>query len=166
MTKAQASFIAALAPAARLAQQQTGIPACITIAQAIVESGWGKTRLATEDFNYFGIKAIPGQSYREFATAEYLHGKQELLDARYARYQSAAESFRAHAYLLAHNDRYAPAMKRTSSPTSFALALQSCGYSPSPVYATELMDLVAEFRLSKFDSPPVPPIEPAKAAAA
>jgi flagellum-specific peptidoglycan hydrolase FlgJ len=166
MTKAEATFIASVAPAAQLSQQQTGIPACITIAQAILESGWGKTKLAIEDHNYFGIKAIPGQNYCEFATAEYLNGKKEVVEARFARYASAADSFRAHTYLLSHSKRYEPAMQRTTNATAFALALQSCGYSTSPLYATELMDLVAEFNLTQYDSPPVPPIEPAKAAAA
>jgi flagellum-specific peptidoglycan hydrolase FlgJ len=165
MTKAQASFIPAMAPAARLTQQQTGIPASITIAQAILESGWGKTRLARDAHNYFWIKAIVGEGYCESPTTEYLNGKKEVVEARFARYRSAEESFRAHGFLLSHNKRYAQAMTRTGSATSFALALQSCGYSTSPVYATELMNLVAEFDLTQYDSPPAPPTEPAKAAA-
>lgn len=163
MTKAEASFIDEVSPSARASQRATGIPASITIAQAILESGWGKTRLASEDFNYFGIKAIPGQDYAEFKTEEYLKGEKEQVEARFARYKTPGESFRAHTYLLSHLERYALAMQQRGNPISFALALQKCGYSTNPHYASALMDLVVEFNLTTYDLQPEPN-DPARAA--
>src|SRR5262249_15485875 len=138
MKKAEASFIAELVPAAQEAQRRYGIRASILIAQAIRESAWKKTRLAREDFNYFGIPAIPNADYREFAVDDYLNGKKELM-LRYAQWVSPAGGMRSHAYLLASMVRYAPAMCHVESVLPFAMALQECGYSSDPDYADRLV---------------------------
>src|SRR5262249_55348180 len=56
-TSQQQAFLYATAPAARTAEQQTGVPASVTVAQAILESDWGRSQLAVQANNYFGIKA-------------------------------------------------------------------------------------------------------------
>lgn len=162
MAKQQEAFIADIAPLAQKAQRLFGVPASTTIAQAILESAWGKTNLARKYFNFFGIKARPGQGYCEFETAEYINGKKELMAARFERYTDRESSFCIHAHLLATLARYKPAMKQASSPTGFALQLQACGYSTDPNYAHKLMDLVAEFNLTQYDTP-APDDGPAKA---
>lgn len=152
MTQEQHMFIDAAARSAQLSQEQYGVPASITIAQAILESGWGKSHLAIEANNYFGVKAVQGQEYADFRTTEY-HGGQKVIElAHFAKYHSIADSFAAHAKLIATLPRYAAAMKVASDPRAFAEAIRVGGYSTAPDYADELMTLVNQFNLQRFDS--------------
>ncbi len=155
MTQQEASFIQAAAPAAQLSAKQYGVPASITIAQAILESEWGKSGLATEANNYFGVKAIQGEDYVEFKTTEFVRGVATHPMADFAKYASVADSFAAHAKLLSGLPRYAAAMKVAKSPALFAQAIKACGYSTAPNYPQMLMQLVQEFDLGKFDVAPV-----------
>jgi flagellum-specific peptidoglycan hydrolase FlgJ len=151
LTQAETVFFDAVGPVAKLTQEQYKVPASITIAQAILESGWGRTGLALEANNYFGIKAAPGQDYAEFRTAEFVHGQRQIVMADFARYPSVSASFAAHAKLIATSQRYAPAMVASGDASAFATALQACGYSTSPTYASSLMQLVKQFNLTAYD---------------
>jgi flagellar protein FlgJ len=158
VTAAEQQFIDSIAPAAQASQRATRIPASIKMAQAIIESAWGKSKLTVEGHNYFGIKAVQGQDYCEFPTKEFIDGKPEIVQAKFARYASATECFLAHARLLAGLKRYAPAMACCNDPAQFAAQLQKCGYSTNPQYADLLMSLVREFNLTQYDVPePEPP---------
>lgn len=154
MTPQEQSFLDATVPAAQACQQSCGVPASVTLAQAILESGWGNTGLAREANNYFGIKAgahaTPDQ-YMEFPTAEYENGKRVMVEAEFAKYPSVAASFIAHGLLLSSAQRYAPAMAVKDDPLAFAQQLQACGYSTSPTYASTLAELMREFNLMQYD---------------
>ena len=69
------SFIDSIAPDAVRTVRQLGIPASVTIAQAILESGWGRSSLARISKNYFGIKGTGPAGYVLLPTKEYLNGK-------------------------------------------------------------------------------------------
>ena len=159
MNQYESDFLKSAVPAALQSQKLTGIPASITIAQAILESGWGKTALARKANNFFGIKAtahlVPNQ-YIEMPTHEFVDGRSTPTMAKFARYASPAESFTAHAALIANADRYAPAMAARGDATAFAREIQACGYSTNPDYAKALMALVNEFDLTQYDLPPTP----------
>lgn len=157
LTAAQILFLQKAATAARASMAITGVPASVTIAQAILESGWGRSQLAIAANNFFGVKACQGEDYAEFPTAEYMDGVKEEVMARFARYPSPIESFHSHASLLLSLPRYAPAMAHRADPASFAAELQKCGYSTNPKYAEGLMQLVNEFGLTKYDQQPEPP---------
>jgi flagellum-specific peptidoglycan hydrolase FlgJ len=147
MNAQQNTFLRLVVPPAQAAQRKWGVPASVTIAQAILESsnqlGWGQSQLAREANNYI-----------ELPTHEYIHGVCELVEADFARYQDAGESFDAHARLLATASRYAPAMAVRSDPASFAGKLQSCGYSTSPTYASMLTKLISIYDLTQYDIQP------------
>jgi flagellum-specific peptidoglycan hydrolase FlgJ len=157
MNAQQNEFFQMAVPAALESQRATGVPASITLAQAILESGWGQTSLAKKAFNYFGIKAArhvaPG-SYVEMPTHEVFNGHSVEEMADFARYASVEESFKAHALLLAQAPRYAPAMAVRTDAVKFAAAIQKCGYSTNPYYAQVLMRLVSEFDLTQYDQHP------------
>ena len=165
MTQAESIFLSKTAPAAMATARQFGVPASITLAQAICESGWGTSKLAREANNYFGIKAAhlaDPETYVEMPTNEYVHGVPTRQLAAFERYISATESFKAHARLLASAARYRPAMAVAADPDHFAIELQQCGYSTNPSYAVDLMVLVAEFDLTQYDlKPQTAPASPA-----
>lgn len=163
MNQAQNQFLKMAVPAAQAAQRKWGVPASVTIAQAILESGWGQSALARKANNFFGIKAVANAdsgSYAEFPTSEFVDGRRVSEMAKFARYATPAASFEAHAVLLAMTTRYKPAMNFWCDPASFAAEIQRCGYSTNPNYAVGLMKLVDEFDLAQYD---VPPNDPARA---
>lgn len=157
----QLSALEATAPAARAGQIAFGVPASVTMAQWILESGWGTSKLAIQSQNYFGIKAEhldQSDTYMEFPTVEWEHGEREVIQAKFEKYPDMEASFRDHARLLSQAPRYAPAMAVKDDPFAFANALQSCGYSTSvdpkskePNYGTMLGEIIREYELTQYD---------------
>ena len=122
MTENESNFLKLAAPAAIASQAATGVPASITIAQAILESGWGKS-VPPDSNNYFGIKAahfVPPDQYVEAVTHEYVGGQLVTETDRFARFDSVADGFKAHALLLSQASRYAPAMAVRDDAAKFA----------------------------------------------
>jgi flagellum-specific peptidoglycan hydrolase FlgJ len=155
------AFIASIAPAAQQTAAQFGVPASVTIAQAILESSdrfgnWGQSQLALQANNFFGIKARRADDYAEFRTAEFRNGHRRAELARFRKFPSESACFAAHAELLAGLERYRPAMAEADDPFVFAARLGpsnlgGCGYSTNPEYAKELASLITEFRLTRYD---------------
>ena len=160
----QLAFIGTLITPAQTAQTRWGVPASVTIAQAILESGWGRTSLARLALNYFGVKAHGNLDYMEFPTHEWVAGQSVATVADFAKYPDVEASFADHATLIATLPRYAPAMAVRDDPTRFAAALQTCGYSTNPAYGAELWQIIQEYGLAAYDAPPAPP-PPAQPAA-
>ncbi len=167
MNQVQNEFLRMAVPAAMATQKAYGVLASVTVAQAILESGWGQSQLARRCFNYFGIKATHGQvaahEYAEFPTKEYATGRSVQELAQFAKYSSPADGFQAHARLLAQSARYQPAMAAACrGAEAFAAGLQNCGYSTledadgKPIYAERLMQFVREYNLEQYDVPPEP----------
>lgn len=155
MTQHEQEFLTATVPGAQACQKATGVPASVTLAQAILESGWGGSELAQKANNYFGIKSgahAKPDEYMEFPTIEYVDGHREPEMAAFAAYKSAAGSFIAHGLLLSQSKRYTPAMEVKNDPAKFCDELQHCGYSTSPVYAEQLQKLIREFDLTQYDA--------------
>ena len=84
-------------------------------------------------------------------THEVVHGHTVTELARFARYATPTDGFKAHAVLLAQSSRYAPAMAVRNNPAQFAAEIQKCGYSTNPCYAQELMRIVAMYDLTQYD---------------
>jgi len=168
MNQQQSDFLRNVVPAAQSSQRVYGVPASITIAQAILESGWGQSALAKQCNNYFGIKATANalpDSYEEFPTIEFVDGRRTSVMAAFAKYPSPAMCFAAHARLLALAPRYKAAMAVRNDVLAFAGQLQRCGYSTNPDYAALLMSLVKEYDLTQYDIQPEPPANQAEVAA-
>jgi flagellum-specific peptidoglycan hydrolase FlgJ len=170
VNNAQNDFLKLVVPAAQSAMRKFGVPASITAAQAILESGWGMSALARQCYNFFGIKAVasaqPG-SYQEFQTAEFVQGRRVAELARFARYPDPASGFEAHALLLATAVRYRPFMAACQArDLGWACReLYVCGYSTNPSYPKLLGELREEFDLEQYDIWPTPPAQAAEAVA-
>src|SRR6185312_10540687 len=99
-------FINLVAPGAVAAQQRYGVPASVTIAQAIEESAWGRSSLAAQYHNLFGIKGTGPAGSVTLPTQEYQNGSWVTTDAHFAVYHNDAESIADHAELLATSGYY------------------------------------------------------------
>jgi flagellar protein FlgJ len=152
-----AAFIATVAGPARRGMRRHGVPASVTIAQAILESGWGRSQLAYADRNYFGIKCFgePGPvaiGCRSYATSECADGRCFTTRATFRVYRSLADSVRDHGRFLAvDNPRYRPAFTHRGSANRFTIAIHRAGYATSPGYARTVIALMRQYRLYRYN---------------
>lgn len=154
-----AFFAMAVAPA-QASQKETGVPASVTLAQAILESGWGDQHMG-DACNYFGIKAQSGEPSVTMRTREVESGKSVFVDAAFRRFASVEECFAAHGHFLRDNSRYAKAFQAADGE-SFARAIAAAGYATDPKYANLLVEIIRENNLAQYDTVGKPkPTEPA-----
>lgn len=137
--------------AAQAAEAKYGIPAAVTFAQWKLESASG-TRVPVGSNNPFGIKALPGQAYVDAATKEYVDGQWRTVSAHFAKFDSVADAFAAHARLLATAPAYAEARKHSNDPGAFADALTGV-YATDPNYGIKLKALMARAAASRALAP-------------
>ena len=161
-TPAQQAFIAQVAPGAIAAQRTYGVPAAVTIAQAIEESGWGQSTLAVQDHNLFGIKGAEAGS-GSYPTQEFQNGQWVTTTAQFRAYNDIAQSIEDHGKLLATSGFYTAAMAVRQTPDTFAQALTGV-YATDPSYGTNLIDLMQRFELYHFGAS-TQPAAPASTAA-
>ena len=150
-TAAQQAFVSLVAPGAIAAQQRYGIPAAVTIAQAIDESGWGQSELATADHNLFGIKGTGPAGSDMRPTQEYENGIWVTRTAPFRVYHNIAESITDHSQLLATGQAYQHAMAARHVPDAFAAALTGV-YATDPNYGSNLIALMRLYNLYRYDS--------------
>jgi flagellar protein FlgJ len=142
----QANFISQVWPEAEQAARQLGVHPVTLVAQAALESNWGKSvpRSAdgTSSHNLFGIKAGSrwGGASVSAATAEYPAGSATATtaSATFRAYATPAESFQDYVALLRGNPRFSAALGSGTSVSSFASALQQGGYATDPDYAQKV----------------------------
>ncbi|RZN44663.1 hypothetical protein D9736_22660 [Escherichia sp. E10V10] len=144
LTKQQ--FTDAVYEAALKEQEKSGIPAAITTAQAIDESGYGRKvpvdlNNQTYSFNLFGIKAKSGQEFVEIWTTEHINGSNIKIKDKFAEYNSFEESIADRTRFLTENKRYA-SLFESDDPEKWAHGLQDKGYATDPNYASKLISIM------------------------
>ena len=131
-----------------------GIPASVTMAQAILESGWGRSPLAVEANNFFGIKASDwkGPTYT-MPTQEY--GSQGYYvdpDAKFRKYSSDSASFKDHSKFLIENKNYSRAFQKDIDDyAGWAAELKRGGYATAPDYVQKVVSIVNQYKLQELD---------------
>jgi flagellum-specific peptidoglycan hydrolase FlgJ len=148
-------FIEAIGAAARVSRQATGVPASVTVAQAILESDWGRSRLARQGNNLFGIKALSGpgpDGVVTMATWEHTPAGDVVVQAPFKAYGSLEQSVEDHGRFFVVNRRYAAALGVGRDARAFAQAIQDAGYATDPNYASKLDALMDKYNLYRFDS--------------
>src|SRR5579875_5971 len=150
------AFIRSVAPGAVASQRQYGVPAAVTIAQAILESDWGRSTLATRDHNLFGMKGTGPAGSDSLPTREYSGGRWITTISPFRVYRDAAQSLDDHGRLLATSGYYTAAMAHRGDPDAFAAALTGV-YATDPNYGAELIALMREYDLYRYDTPAAPP---------
>jgi LysM repeat protein len=123
------------------------IPASITIAQGIFESACGKSRLATEGNNHFGIKC-----HSEWTGDTILIDDDELQEC-FRRYASVSESYNDHSLFLTSRKRYSNLFELDIMDyKSWARTLKQDGYATNPQYADRLISLIERFNIARLDT--------------
>ncbi len=152
-------FIEAAVPGAQQGWRQYGVPASVTIAQSILESGWGRSGLSAVDKNFFGIKCQKG-FYGPHATGCHVYttnecdkaGKCFVTEDAFRTYATMARSFRDHGHFLRNNKRYAPAFAHTKDANRFIWTVWKAGYATDPAYYTKVTQIMTKHDLYRYDT--------------
>ena len=122
------------------------IPASITLAQGIYESNAGRSRMATEANNHFGIKC-----HKEWEGNTFFQDD-ETQNECFRKYSNPEESFRDHSYFLSQRDRYKPLFNlKITDYRGWANGLKACGYATNPQYANHLIKTIEDYQLYQLD---------------
>ncbi len=140
-------------PGALASQRDYGIPASVTIAQAIDESGWGQSGLAMYDHNLFGIKGTGPAGTTSLPTVEYQNGQSVSTVAGFRVYDNVTQSIEDHGQLLANSGYYGQAMAARHNADGFANALTGV-YATDPQYGAKLIALMQRYKLYRYDAQP------------
>lgn len=139
-------YINRYAPMAVDQMERYGVPASITLAQGLLESRAGTSRLATEGNNHFGIKC--GSAWH----GRYMLMTDDAPNEKFRVYRNAAESYEDHSRFLRQNQRYASLFDlRLTDYKGWARGLKRAGYATSPTYANSLIDIIERYELHDYD---------------
>ncbi len=121
------------------------IPASITLAQGLLESRAGLSRLATQGNNHFGIKCHNW-------TGRTIYEDDDARQECFRRYKDPRESYEDHSVFLTTGRRYSNlfSLKRTDYK-GWARGLKAAGYATSPTYASSLIDIIERYNLAQYD---------------
>lgn len=160
LTDEHKQFLSLIADPAISSEVRYGIPAGATIAQAILESGWGQSSLFKLANNPFGIKYSDSSpdaqyGYIDLPTHEFIDGHSQIVTAGFQHFPNLFDAFSCHALLLRH-PHYAAAWKHRGDARMYAMCLgpksesnpDGCGYATDPEYGRKLIDLIDELDLT------------------
>ena len=122
------------------------IPASITLAQGIFESGAGQSELAVKGNNHFGIKCNGWEGRK-------IYHDDDARNECFRAYNSVYESYEDHSRFLANGQRYRSLFSlKTTDYKGWARGLKAAGYATNPAYADRLIELIQLYKLYEFDS--------------
>lgn len=140
------NYINTYAPLAVEQMRRYKIPASITLAQGLLESAAGQSRLAKKANNHFGIKKGTGWDGPTIRHNDDLRGE------RFRKYNSPLESYEDHSKFLANGKRYASLFcLKMDDYKGWAKGLKKAGYATNPRYATELINIIERYKLYEYD---------------
>ena len=123
------------------------IPASITLAQGILESGIGESRLAIKGNNHFGIKCHDNWNGESIIEDDDEKGE------CFRKYAKATDSYRDHSLFLTERGRYSFLFEyKKTDYKKWAKGLKKAGYATNPEYSTLLIDLIERNNLGRFDN--------------
>ncbi len=146
LNKYTLQYIKKYAPLAVLEMHKYDIPASITLAQGILESGNGRSQLASKSNNHFGIKCHTG-----WKGAKVYHDDDEKGEC-FRKYKFVETSYKDHSEFLSGRRRYASLFKlRKSDYKGWAKGLKKAGYATDKKYPKKLIKIIEEYKLYEFD---------------
>ena len=154
LNEEQIEFINSIKDEALVGYKESNILPSLTIAQAILESSWGKSGLTVKANNLFGVKAYSdwtGESIT-LSTKEYTSdGDSYTIDAQFKVYPTLSDSIKDHNELLS-TDRYEK-VRSANSYIDACNAILECGYATSPSYSEMLIEIIENYNLNQYDNP-------------
>jgi flagellum-specific peptidoglycan hydrolase FlgJ len=133
--------------------ERTGIPASIKMAQALLESQSGKSELALNANNHFGIKCKnnwTGEIYYYHDDDTNHHG--EIIASCFRSYDSPVDSYKDHSNFLLNRPRYSELFSYSKTDyVAWAQGLKKCGYATDPNYSERLIKIIQKFNLNNLD---------------
>ena len=144
---AQEKYISTYAEIAVQEMYRSGVPASITLAQGMLESGNGKSLLATKANNHFGIKC-----HNDWEGGRIFYDDDQKNEC-FRSYSHAHQSYRDHSDFLRYRDRYK--FLFDLKPTDYkgwAYGLKKAGYATDPSYPAKLIKLIEEYNLQQYDT--------------
>lgn len=127
--------------------KRTGIPASITLAQGILESGNGNSALSKNANNHFGIKCHDGWDGKTYIMDD------DEADECFRVYKNAKQSYNDHSDFLMVRGRYSFLFElRTTDYKGWALGLKKAGYATNPKYPKLLINIIDKYNLSQYDA--------------
>lgn len=155
VAKEHNAFIKKIAPEAIDLGHQYGVLPSITIGQAILESDWGNSTLASKYNNYFGVKGTDPNNTVVLQTKEYTDGQWVTINGRFRSYSDFRESMKDHALLLVNGTTWNSAQyQQVISSKDYieaAVSLQTDGYATDPGYTTKIIHVIQKYDLMKYD---------------
>lgn len=141
-------YIEKFAPIAKAEMEAHGIPASITLAQGLLESVAGTSKLATRTNNHFGIKC-----FKRTCKRGHCHNFEDDHHKDFFRnYDDPADSYRAHSDFLVSGSRYKKLFKLSPKDyKGWAKGLRKAGYATDKKYADKLISLIDRYELAKYD---------------
>ncbi len=143
-------FVSTLLPMAEKAAQRLGVEPRYLVAQAALETGWGRSMIKGADggssHNLFGIKSHGGWQGEKASTMthEYRDGQRVQERASFRSYASFEQSFEDYVDFLHTNGRYKQALTQTANPDAFFRELQKAGYATDPQYARKVSQIARQ----------------------
>ncbi|MCF5899739.1 flagellar assembly peptidoglycan hydrolase FlgJ [Aeromonas veronii] len=150
-------FVNRLMPLAKKAADKLGLSPAVLVAQAALESGWGKRVIKDGEgqvtHNLFGIKADPRWEGPKavVSTLEYEQGVASRQKAAFRSYESFEESFNDYVDFLTSGSRYKGALAKVDSPDRYFEALQQAGYATDPHYARKLKQVLRSDAIAQYN---------------
>ncbi|OTO53584.1 glycoside hydrolase family 73 protein [Enterococcus faecium] len=148
-------FIERLVPHAQELQDGYGVLPSIILGQAILESNWGKSTLASKYNNLFGIKAYGDQKKVSLETKEFVNEEWITIQGDFKVYDSWEQSMEDHTQLFVQGVDWNPALyEKVITATNYqeaAQALQDAGYATDPGYAQKIIQVIETYQLNQYD---------------
>ena len=144
---AQEKYISTFADLAVQEMYRSGVPASITLAQGMLESGNGRSELAQKSNNHFGIKCHNNWS------GERVYHDDDAKGECFRKYSHPYQSYRDHSDFLRYRDRYKFLFDlKTTDYKGWAYGLKQAGYATDPNYATKLIKIIEDYKLYQYDT--------------
>lgn len=139
------NYLEWITPVAKKLGKKHGLPYQALVVQTALETGWGKSKLASEAFNFAGIKAVGSQPYVEAKTYEYRNGVKVSETAKFRKFNTLEQGLEEYALFFHKNKRYAQALKYPNDPYKFIEEIKKAGYATSIDYIPKLHGMIDKY---------------------